>query len=185
MSVFSEAAAERFTIGLMDGPFRVGQTFSIPVEFHDEYGNLTKPNKDIKPELSARYSYTFMLTLYKDLYPTAPAGHVQTCYRPQTKLREGNAFTPVCQSFCPQGVHHWSLDQLIPVRRQTLLARRQPPLPPAYGQQMRGTHPTGMHLCSFCRLYCWKAGGWYWTEMFSCTILIPLLQALKRFVLPL
>ena len=52
--MFSEAAAERFTIGLMDGPFRVGQTFSIPVEFHDEYGNLTKPNKDIKPELSAR-----------------------------------------------------------------------------------------------------------------------------------
>ena len=24
-------------------------------------------------------------------------------YRPQTKLREGNAFTPVCQSFCSGG----------------------------------------------------------------------------------
>ena len=24
-------------------------------------------------------------------------------YRPQTKLREGNVFTPVCQSFCSQG----------------------------------------------------------------------------------
>ena len=62
--MFSEAAAERFTIGLMDGPFRVGQTFSIPVEFHDEYGNLTKPNKDIKPELSARYSLRLTLCLY-------------------------------------------------------------------------------------------------------------------------
>ena len=25
------------------------------------------------------------------------------CYRPQTKLLEGNVFTPVCQSFCSQG----------------------------------------------------------------------------------
>ena len=25
---------------------------------------------------------------------------LSACYRPQTKLREGNAFTPVCQSFC-------------------------------------------------------------------------------------
>ena len=24
-------------------------------------------------------------------------------YRPQTKLREGNVFTPVCQSFCSRG----------------------------------------------------------------------------------
>ena len=24
-------------------------------------------------------------------------------YRPQMKLREGNVFTPVCQSFCSQG----------------------------------------------------------------------------------
>ena len=24
-------------------------------------------------------------------------------YRPQTKLRKGNVFTPVCQSFCSQG----------------------------------------------------------------------------------
>ena len=53
--MFAEAEAQRFTIGLMDGPFRVAQPFSIPVEFHDEYGNLTKPRKDIEPELSARY----------------------------------------------------------------------------------------------------------------------------------
>ena len=26
----------------------------------------------------------------------------KTCYRPQTKLWEGNVFTPVCQSFCSQ-----------------------------------------------------------------------------------
>ena len=26
-----------------------------------------------------------------------------TCYRPQTKLRKDNVFTPVCQSFCSWG----------------------------------------------------------------------------------
>ena len=26
------------------------------------------------------------------------------CYRSQTKLRQGNVFTPVCQSFCSRGV---------------------------------------------------------------------------------
>ena len=30
-------------------------------------------------------------------------------YRPRTKLREGNVFAGVCQSFCPQGVgYSWS-----------------------------------------------------------------------------
>ena len=28
---------------------------------------------------------------------------VMNCYHPQTKLREDNVFTPVCQSFCSQG----------------------------------------------------------------------------------
>ena len=28
-------------------------------------------------------------------------------YRPQTKLRKGNVFTPVCQSFCSQGTCIW------------------------------------------------------------------------------
>ena len=32
-----------------------------------------------------------------------PHQHVQTCSHLQTKLRKGNVFTPVCQSFCSQG----------------------------------------------------------------------------------
>ena len=28
---------------------------------------------------------------------------IYSYYRPQTKLRKGNVFTPVCQSFCSQG----------------------------------------------------------------------------------
>ena len=28
-------------------------------------------------------------------------------YRPQTKLRKGDGFTPVCQSFCSQRGHAW------------------------------------------------------------------------------
>ena len=33
-----------------------------------------------------------------------PLAHVsELCYRPQTKLRKGTVFTPVCQSLCSQG----------------------------------------------------------------------------------
>ena len=31
---------------------------------------------------------------------------ISICYRPQTKLREGNVLTPVCQSFFSQGGVH-------------------------------------------------------------------------------
>ena len=81
-------------------------------------------------------------------------------YCPQTKLRKGNVFTPVCQSFCSQG-------GCLP---QCILGYTHPPLgrhPPwantpyqvhagiqclAYaGINMAtaadGTHPTGMHSC--------------------------------------
>ena len=34
---------------------------------------------------------------------TPVAGDTIYYYRPQTKLRKGNVFTPVCQSFCSQG----------------------------------------------------------------------------------
>ena len=39
----------------MDGPFKVGQPFAIPLEFLDEFGNITKPSKDVQPELQAEY----------------------------------------------------------------------------------------------------------------------------------
>lgn len=39
----------------MDGPFRVGLPFSIPLEFRDKYGNPTKPTSDLHPNLIAPF----------------------------------------------------------------------------------------------------------------------------------
>ena len=80
-------------------------------------------------------------------------------YRPQTKLREGNVFTPVCQSFCSKG--EGACVTCMPPGH----TRPQPPghashptpqpcLPPPadttrYGQWAGGTHPTGMQSCLF------------------------------------
>ena len=88
-----------------------------------------------------------------------------------TKLRQGNVFTPVCLSFCSQGVggvcHPPSRH---PPGRHPLgrLPWADPPgqTPPCpvhagihtpppgqcmlgYSQQAGGTHPTGMHSCSY------------------------------------
>ncbi|XP_074656148.1 structural maintenance of chromosomes flexible hinge domain-containing protein 1-like [Tubulanus polymorphus] len=49
----TEASAQKFTVGLLDGPFRIGTTFSIPLEFQDEYNHATKPDKNNKPTLHA------------------------------------------------------------------------------------------------------------------------------------
>ena len=46
---------------------------------------------------------------------------------PQTKLRENNVFTGVCQSFCSRGGGTWDTT--------------------GYGWQVGSTHPTGMHSC--------------------------------------
>ena len=67
-------------------------------------------------------------------------------YRPQTKLRKGNVFTPVCQSFCSQGV-------CIPactghtLPGQTLPLGRHPPgrHPPRQTHSWADTHPPGRH----------------------------------------
>ena len=87
-----------------------------------------------------------------------PTG-VLSCYRQQTKLREGNVFTPVCQSFHSQGVGVYSIMQWargmylsmqwgclppwadIPPDRHTL---GRPP--PRDGHCSGGKHPTGMHF---------------------------------------
>ena len=86
---------------------------------------------------------------------------------PSTKLRQGNIFTPVCQSFCSQGVSASGLGGVCQTPpRQTpphpgqIPPGQTPPWadtplgrhPPArcmlgYGQQAGGTHPTGMHTC--------------------------------------
>lgn len=56
----TEADAEKFNIGILEGPFRVGQPFQIPLEFQDEFNHPTKPEKDkYVPELEAMYVIIF------------------------------------------------------------------------------------------------------------------------------
>ena len=64
-------------------------------------------------------------------------------YRRQTKLRKGNAFTPVCQSFCSQGGGVHPSMQTPP--RQTHPPRAETSTHMATAAD--GTHPTGMHSC--------------------------------------
>ena len=63
---------------------------------------------------------------------THPTG-MHSCYRPQTKLREGNVFTGVCDSVHGGGA--WS--------QGGCLVEPLPRTAAAAG----GTHPTGMHSC--------------------------------------
>ncbi|CAM1306288.1 TMPRSS15 (predicted), partial [Pycnogonum litorale] len=51
--VVVEAEPEKFSVGVLDGPFRVGVPFSIPLEFQDKFGNPTKPTSAMKPNLEA------------------------------------------------------------------------------------------------------------------------------------
>ncbi|KAK7480666.1 hypothetical protein BaRGS_00028138 [Batillaria attramentaria] len=48
-----EGEPERFSVGLLDGPFKVAVPFNIPLEFQDRFRNPTKPPSKIKPTLSA------------------------------------------------------------------------------------------------------------------------------------
>ena len=68
-------------------------------------------------------------------------------YLPQTKLREGNVFTGVCDSVYKgaawtQGVA-WSGGLVPGGSGPEGVPVGEPPPPPA----ARGTHPTGMHSC--------------------------------------
>ncbi|XP_060084908.1 structural maintenance of chromosomes flexible hinge domain-containing protein 1-like [Ylistrum balloti] len=49
----TEAEPEKFTVGMLDGPFRVGVPFQIPLEFQDEFNNHSKPSIKFSPELEA------------------------------------------------------------------------------------------------------------------------------------
>ena len=69
---------------------------------------------------------------------------------PATKLRQGNIFTPVCQSFCsrgsatpPEQTPLWANTPQADTPGQTPLLQCML----GYGQQVGGTHPTGMHSC--------------------------------------
>ena len=54
LCVFTEGEAEQFSVGPLDGPFKVGEPFNVPVEFHDEFGHQTKPISNPKPVLECR-----------------------------------------------------------------------------------------------------------------------------------
>uniref|UniRef100_G1NBJ9 Structural maintenance of chromosomes flexible hinge domain containing 1 n=1 Tax=Meleagris gallopavo TaxID=9103 RepID=G1NBJ9_MELGA len=45
--------AEKFSVGLLELPFRVGVPFNIPLELQDEFGHATQLTNDIKPILEA------------------------------------------------------------------------------------------------------------------------------------
>ncbi|XP_041360659.1 structural maintenance of chromosomes flexible hinge domain-containing protein 1-like [Gigantopelta aegis] len=49
----TEAEPERFVVGLLDGPFRVGMPFQIPLEFQDKFNHPAKPSSKLKPVLEA------------------------------------------------------------------------------------------------------------------------------------
>ncbi|CAL1539296.1 unnamed protein product [Lymnaea stagnalis] len=48
-----EADPEKFTVGVLDGPFKVGVPFQIPLEFQDRYNNSTRAPAKLKPILDA------------------------------------------------------------------------------------------------------------------------------------
>lgn len=48
-----EGEPEKFSVGLLDGPFKVGVPFNIPLEFQDKFRNPTKPPSKVKVSLSA------------------------------------------------------------------------------------------------------------------------------------
>ncbi|CAH1248010.1 SMCHD1 [Branchiostoma lanceolatum] len=49
----TEAAPDKFTVGLMDPPFQVGQPFQIPLELQDEFGHPTSATNKLQPVLEA------------------------------------------------------------------------------------------------------------------------------------
>ncbi|XP_029446943.1 LOW QUALITY PROTEIN: structural maintenance of chromosomes flexible hinge domain-containing protein 1 [Rhinatrema bivittatum] len=48
-----EGKPVKFSVGLLDPPFRVGVPFNIPLDMQDEFGHSTPPVTDIKPVLEA------------------------------------------------------------------------------------------------------------------------------------
>ena len=50
-----EGPADRFSLGMLDGPIKVGAPFSVNISFQDEFGHTTKPPSDCAPRLTARY----------------------------------------------------------------------------------------------------------------------------------
>ena len=66
-------------------------------------------------------------------------------YRPQTKLRERNLFTPVCDSVKFTGG--------VLVRGRLCSGESLSRRAPRYSGRAGGTHPTGMHSCCLCEWF--------------------------------
>jgi len=52
--LFVEADPQKFSIGFLEGPFRIGVPFQVPLEFQDTFGHVTKPDAELTPQLEAR-----------------------------------------------------------------------------------------------------------------------------------
>ncbi|XP_062594603.1 structural maintenance of chromosomes flexible hinge domain-containing protein 1-like [Saccostrea cucullata] len=50
----TEGEPEKFTMGMLEGPFRIGQPFQIPLVFRDAFNNITKPLQSSTPTIQAR-----------------------------------------------------------------------------------------------------------------------------------
>ena len=52
----TEGDIEKFAVGLLEGPFRVGVPFNIPLDMKDMHGNPAKATGlNLKPVLESRY----------------------------------------------------------------------------------------------------------------------------------
>ncbi|XP_067835802.1 structural maintenance of chromosomes flexible hinge domain-containing protein 1 isoform X2 [Heptranchias perlo] len=49
----TEGKPDKFTVGLLDPPFRIAVPFNIPLDLQDEFGHSTQPSSVIKPILEA------------------------------------------------------------------------------------------------------------------------------------
>ena len=76
------------------------------------------------------YLLAQLLVTKRNLYSMVTSVSLVGFYHPQTKLQKGYVFTPVCQSFCPQGEWGSAQPGCRPVGRQTSL--------PPFGVQSTG-----------------------------------------------
>ena len=97
-----------------------------------------------------------------------------TFYRPQTKLRKGNVFTPVCQSFCSQGVSASVHAGIHP--RADGPGQTSPGQTPPHAQCMLGYTHTPPSLPSACwdrHGYCCRRFASYWNAFLLKKSLLP------------
>ncbi|XP_055489430.1 structural maintenance of chromosomes flexible hinge domain-containing protein 1 [Leucoraja erinacea] len=49
----TEGKPDKFSVGMLDPPFRIGLPFNIPLDLQDEFGHSTQPTSDIAPIVEA------------------------------------------------------------------------------------------------------------------------------------